>query len=273
MTRRGHRQRPVRQPSLAAQTEEILASRLVDGELAPGDQLPSEPALAEEFGVSRATVRAAIGSLVHRGLIVQRHGVGNFVAVGSRITNNLAEAIDLTALLRSAGADPEILFDDIAIVPADPSVQEALSLDQAGRDQHGLDRPDRDRPGDVLRSVKRFMSDGAALVYVVNSIPVAAIGDEAARRAVRSPQITEPLFTFLEDIGGVRTTSQVARVEACLGSDVDHPASSLGADVAVLRIDETGYTDDTRPIWHSRTWFPPGAMNFELIRHRTGAFA
>jgi GntR family transcriptional regulator len=270
MTRRGHRQRPVRQPSLAAQTEEILASRLVDGELAPGDQLPSEPALAEEFGVSRATVRAAIGSLVHRGLIVQRHGVGNFVAVGSRITNNLAEAIDLTALLRSAGADPEILFDDIAIVPADPSVQEALNLDQAGRDQHGLDR---DRPGDVLRSVKRFMSDGAALVYVVNSIPVAAIGDEAARRAVRSPQITEPLFTFLEDIGGVRTTSQVARVEACLGSDVDHPASSLGADVAVLRIDETGYTDDTRPIWHSRTWFPPGAMNFELIRHRTGAFA
>jgi GntR family transcriptional regulator len=266
--RRGNRQRPVRQPSLAAQTEEILAYRLVDGELAPGDQLPSEPALAEEFGVSRATVRAAIGSLVHRGLIVQRHGVGNFVAVGSRITNNLAEAIDLTALLRSSGADPEIVFDNIAIVPSDPFVAEAL-----GPDQHSPDQPSLDRPGDVLRSVKRFVSDGTALVYVVNSIPVAAIGDEAARRAVRCPQITEPLFTFLEDVGGVRTTSQVARVEACLGSDVDHPASSLGADVAVLRIDETGYTDDTRPIWHSRTWFPPGAMNFELIRHRTGAFA
>lgn len=267
-TRREHRQRPVRQPSLAAQTEEILASRLVDGELAPGDQLPSEPALAEEFGVSRATVRAAIGSLVRRGLIVQRHGVGNFVAVGSRITNNLAEAIDLTALLRTSGADPEIVFDDIAIIPADPSAQEALGLDQAGLDQAGLDQA-----GDVLRSVKRFISDGTALIYVVNSIPVAVIGDEAARRAVRSPQITEPLFTFLEDVGGVRTTSQVARVEACLGSDVDHTASSLGADVAVLRIEEIGYTDDTRPIWHSRTWFPPGAMTFELIRHRTGAFA
>ena len=129
MTRRENRQRPVRQPSLAVQTEDILASRLIDGELAPGDQLPSEPVLAEEFGVSRATVRAAIGSLVRRGLIVQRHGVGNFVAVGSRVTNNLAEAIDLTALLRSSGADPEISFDDIAITAVDESVEEALGLD------------------------------------------------------------------------------------------------------------------------------------------------
>ena len=251
-------QRPVRQPSLAAQTEEILASRLVDGELAPGDQLPSEPALAAEFGVSRATVRAAVGSLVRRGLIVQRHGVGTFVAVGSRITNNLAEAIDLTELLRDSGADPEIVFDHIAVTTADPSVQEALGLADGG---------------EVLRSVKRFLSDGTALIYVVNSIPIAVLGHDVARRAVRRPQITEPLFGFLEQVGNVRTASQVARVEACLGSDLDHLAGSLGADIALLRIEEIGYTDDTRPIWHSRTWFPPGAMNFELVRHRMGAFA
>ena len=255
--RRESRRRPVRQPSLAAQTEEILASRLIDGDFAPGDQLPSEPALAAEVGVSRATVRAAITGLVRRGLIVQRHGVGNFVAVGTRVTNNLAEAIDLTALLRSSGTEPEIVFDDISIVPASEALIEILDLDD---------------PSDVVRSVKRFMADGVALVYVVNSIPVAVIGADVAARAVRSPQITEPLFSFLEDLGGVRTASQVARLEAHPGSDVEHPASSLGADVAVLQIEEIGYTSENRPIWHSQTWFPPGPMSFELIRHRTGAF-
>ena len=255
--RRENRRRPVRQPSLAAQTEEILASRLIASEFAPGDQLPSEPALAAEFGVSRATVRAAITGLVRRGLIVQRHGVGNFVAVGTRITNNLAEAIDLTELLRSSGADPEIVFDEISITPASAPIRGALGLAD---------------PSDIVRSVKRFTADGAALVYVINSIPVAVIGADVAHQAVRSPQITEPLFSFLEDLGGVRTASQVARLEAHLGSDVDHPASSLGADVAVLQIEEIGYTSENRPIWHSQTWFPPGAMSFELIRHRTGAF-
>jgi GntR family transcriptional regulator len=252
------RQRPVRQPSLAVQTEEILAGRLLEGELLPGDQLPSEPALAAEFGVSRATVRAAIGSLVGRGLIVQRHGVGNFVAVGSRLTNNLAEAIDLTALLRTAGAEPEIVFDDISITSPSTAVGEALALDDNG---------------EILRSVKRFMADDRALIYVDNSIPVEVLGDETAARAVRSPQITEPLFAFLEDDCGLRTTSQVASVAACLGSDVEHPASTLGPDVAVLEIVEIGYTTETRPIWHSRTWFPPSEMSFELVRHRTGASA
>jgi GntR family transcriptional regulator len=258
VTTRENRQRPVRQPSLAVQTEDILAARVVEGGLSPGDQLPSEPALAAEFGVSRATVRAAIGSLVSRGLIVQRHGVGNFVAVGSRLTNNLAEAIDLTALLRTAGVDPEIMFDDMSVVPPSVAVREALALDTGG---------------EILRSVKRFMADGRALIYVDNSIPVDVLGDGTAERAVRTPQITEPLFTFLEDDCGVRTTSQVASVAACLGSDVEHPASTLGADVAVLEIVEIGYTTDTRPIWHSRTWFPPSEMSFELVRHRTGASA
>lgn len=257
-TRRDDRQRPVRQPSLAVQTEDILAARLVEGGLSPGDQLPSEPALAAEFGVSRATVRAAIGSMVRRGLIVQRHGVGNFVAVGSRLTNNLAEAVDLTALLRTAGADPEIVFDDISVTTPIARVRDALELDETGQ---------------ILRSVKRFMSDADTLIYVDNSIPVAVLGDEVAQRAVRTPQITEPLFAFLEDECGVRTTSQVAGVAACLGSDVDHPVNALGDDVAVLAIEEVGYTTDTRPIWHSRTWFPPSEMSFELVRHRTGASA
>lgn len=50
------------------------------GHYAPGDRLPSERQLAARFGVSRPTVREALGALESRGLIVTRQGSGTFVA-------------------------------------------------------------------------------------------------------------------------------------------------------------------------------------------------
>ena len=60
----------------------------------------------------------------------------------------------------------------------------------------------------------------------------------------------------------------MASLQAELGSDVLHPASELEADTPVLRFDEVGFTAGNEPIWHSSSWFPPGVMTFELIRHR-----
>jgi GntR family transcriptional regulator len=252
------RRRPVRQASLALQTEQILRDRLHDGELAPGDRLPPEHELASEFGVSRATVRAAITGLVRRGLVVQHHGVGNFVAVGTQLTNNLSEAVDLTSLLQRNELTPEIVFDEVAITQADHHVAEALRLDDGAP---------------ILESSKRFIADDTTLIYVVNSIPVAILGDDLAADVVQRPEATEPLFQFLEESAGVSTSSQLARIEAELGTDVDHPAAHLAADVPVLRLEEVGYTAATTPIWHSHSWYPPGSMSFELIRHRTGALS
>jgi len=49
-------------------------------ELGVGDALPSERRLAEELGVSRPTLRAAIDGLVADGLLDRRHGSGTYVA-------------------------------------------------------------------------------------------------------------------------------------------------------------------------------------------------
>lgn len=50
------------------------------GHLTPGDRLPSERQLAARFGVSRPTVREAVGALEARGLVATRQGSGTFVA-------------------------------------------------------------------------------------------------------------------------------------------------------------------------------------------------
>ncbi len=58
----------------------VLTSNISAGELQPGDRLPSEREMSEQFDVSRATIRHAIASLADDGLLVRRAGLGNFVA-------------------------------------------------------------------------------------------------------------------------------------------------------------------------------------------------
>ncbi len=53
---------------------------IVDGALKPGQLLPPERQLAEQFGVSRTSVRDAIRALELTGLVVARHGEGTVVA-------------------------------------------------------------------------------------------------------------------------------------------------------------------------------------------------
>ena len=65
--------------SLAHDVVDALAGRVRDGSIVPGEKLPTEAAIMEEFGVSRTVVREAISRLQAAGLVQTRHGVGTFV--------------------------------------------------------------------------------------------------------------------------------------------------------------------------------------------------
>ena len=69
-----------RAPSLADALSTRLREEIVKGRLKSGERLPSEHEISEGYGVSRPTVREAIGRLKHDGLVVTRQGSGVFVA-------------------------------------------------------------------------------------------------------------------------------------------------------------------------------------------------
>ena len=77
-----------REPALALhspqplyrQVKERIARSLAAGEWKPGDALPSESELAERYGVSISTVRAAVGQLVAGHVLARRQGKGTFVS-------------------------------------------------------------------------------------------------------------------------------------------------------------------------------------------------
>ena len=80
---------------------------ILRGILRPGDRLPGERDLAERMGVSRPSLREALGSLQERGLLTSKAGAGIYVAdvLGSAFSDSLIELM---------GAHDEAVFDTIA---------------------------------------------------------------------------------------------------------------------------------------------------------------
>jgi GntR family transcriptional repressor for pyruvate dehydrogenase complex len=71
--------RPAPRAKLSAKVISTLRSRLLAGEIPPGQKLPTEAQLTEQFGVSRTVVREAIATLAADGLVESRQGAGIFV--------------------------------------------------------------------------------------------------------------------------------------------------------------------------------------------------
>lgn len=69
----------IQRKSLSDQIIDSLITMIAKGELKPGDKLPSEPQLMEQFGVGRSSVREAIGALELIGLIMVRPGHGTHI--------------------------------------------------------------------------------------------------------------------------------------------------------------------------------------------------
>lgn len=68
-----------RTPNLAHDLVNELTQRILQGDFATGQKLPSETAIVSEHGVSRTVVREALSKLQAAGLVETRHGVGTFV--------------------------------------------------------------------------------------------------------------------------------------------------------------------------------------------------
>ena len=111
------------------QLGDALAAEIAAGRLAPGSRLPTEAELVKRFGVSRFTVRQALGHLEARGLVRAEQGRGTFVHKGTlayaisprtRFSTNLIEQgfePGGELLLHEEIASPDRVADRLRVVP------------------------------------------------------------------------------------------------------------------------------------------------------------
>ncbi|AGZ39148.1 GntR family transcriptional regulator [Actinoplanes friuliensis DSM 7358] len=118
----------------------------------PGDALPSERDLSDDFGASRPTIRAAIEELAQEGLLVRRHGRGTF-------TNHrkISQEVPAAAALPPAEGewDSEVL--EFGVVSAGARLSMRLQVS----------------PGDdVIRALRRRVVDAAPIALEEIRLPL-----------------------------------------------------------------------------------------------------
>ncbi|MBJ7331992.1 MAG: FadR family transcriptional regulator [Solirubrobacteraceae bacterium] len=91
----------IRRPLASAAVHDALRAQILGGELVPGDAVPSERVLADEFGVNRHAVREAIKRLQQSGLVAVSQG-GATRVLDWQTTGGLELLVDIAPLLEGA---------------------------------------------------------------------------------------------------------------------------------------------------------------------------
>jgi GntR family transcriptional regulator, transcriptional repressor for pyruvate dehydrogenase complex len=121
----------VRTSRLYEQIVQQIEQSITKAELKPGDQLPAERELAQQFGVSRTAVREAIKTLREKGLVEAYSGRGTFVTNGT--SQAIRQSLDLLMRIGQTDASGaleelrQILEPEIAALAATRVEQQHLA--------------------------------------------------------------------------------------------------------------------------------------------------
>ena len=113
--------------ALYQQVKDHVVRHIADGQLKPGDRIPSEQDLVAAFGIARMTVNRALRELAEQGKIVRVAGVGSFVAQ-EKPRSTLLHIANIADEIRQRGHDHRCELVSLARVAAPLDVASALDL-------------------------------------------------------------------------------------------------------------------------------------------------
>jgi len=126
-------------PSLPAyeQVKAFIKAQINAGHLRPGDAVPSEAVLQQQFGLSRMTVNRAMTELAAEGLLTRIRGSGTVVAQWHRISSTLAVR-DIQEEVVERGHRHTCVVLTLEIVSADVALAQALRVRSGAKVFHSV---------------------------------------------------------------------------------------------------------------------------------------
>ncbi len=111
---------------LWAQFRDVVRGKILQGELAVGDKLPTEAEFGEQYGISRIVVREALADLVRNGLIYKIRGQGAFVSARERDEDFVSTVLGFSDEMERKGRTvrTQVLLQELRA----PTAHEASSL-------------------------------------------------------------------------------------------------------------------------------------------------
>jgi GntR family transcriptional regulator len=244
----------LRQKTLTDQILSILFDRINSGEYTSQNQLPSENQLADEFGVSRATIRRVMDIMESRGEIQRRQGVGAFIRNPSKITRSLDRVFLLQKLIEDHGYKSGIIFVESLVISSDDKLCEELNISRGEK---------------ILRLKKIFLADDKPVIYLCNSFPSSILTDKLLEDVQSHPELSEPIFNFLltnchQNLKYFVTSLSVDTMKNCPIQTPD--TYPFNPDEVALVIDEVAFSVTDKPVMHTLFYYPGNIIKFNLIR-------
>ncbi len=218
-----------------AQIGEQLAEAIASGALAPGDRLPPERVLAAELGVSRMTVRQALGALERRGLIArtQGRGGGTFVA-RPKLVRDLGAFSGLSEQLRRQGVRAGALVLHARSRPASSAVAAALEL--------AVDEQ-------VVEVERVRLADGERFALERSSLPA----DRFA--GLLELDLERSLYELLAEHWDAAPVRAVERLEPVLASEAEARALGVMRGAPLMLVERVAHDVTGRPVEFARDRF------------------
>ena len=216
----------------------------------PGQRLTSEPELAKQMGVSRATLREAMRTFETQGVIRRRQGSGTYVVGKVPVIDaglEVLESLDTMARRRN-----------LAVSVGELHVEQA---EADGETAAGLGVSE----GINTTRIRRVMcADGRPVAYLLDTLPAELLKPEEL-----SAQFGGSVLDFLIARGDPLTVSRAAISATNATAEVAKALEIQRGDV-LLQIVSQVYADGGKIVDYTVSYFIPGYFNFHVVRKISG---
>lgn len=236
-----------RRKPIAVQVGNLLADRIRTQHYPAGARLPSESELAEELGVSRATVRSALARLAAEGLVLRKQGDGTYVNPHiDTVPTRLGGIWDFWRMIQHSGYQPSIHTLEQAVRPATDSEVTALRLAEGAP---------------VLTFTRIFCADGMPVVVTHSATPVALLAEPADR--VRADL---PLNEFMERYFHRQISYVIFDIHTHLPSATVQELLNMERQTPILALDQVFYDKANQPLFYSRGYLQDHVIRLRLVQ-------
>lgn len=212
-----------------------------------GTKLPSEPELAKQLDVSRATLREAMRTFESQGLLRRRQGLGTFVVGPTQVIDSGLE------VLESIETQAERIGVEVAMGDCEISKIKANS-DQA----HKLNV----ESGSSLMQIRRvILTDNTPVAYLIDILPEGFLTED-----MLSNKFTGSVLDLL--IKDERVALSISKTDISATHAPKDVAKGLDVQRGdtLLLLNAILYDQDGKPVDLSRSYFLPGNFRLHIIR-------
>jgi GntR family transcriptional regulator len=211
-----------------------------------GFRLPSEPDLAKQMGVSRATLREAMRTFETQGLIRRRQGAGTFVVGKIPVIDSGLEVLESIQTMASR-INLNVTPGEIEIVEllADEEYASALSV-ATGRK--------------LVQVIRVIRADSRPVAYLEDTLP-----EDILHAGELTEKFSGSVLDYLLKRGDPLTTSR-AEISAINAPAEVAKKLEVQRDDVLLRFVSKLYTSSGKIVDYSLSYFLPGYFKFHVVR-------